>query len=188
MKWALLALSLLCASAIATDKSPQVIPTLRPADMGLSWVDLLSAGSFSAKGTWTTTDLSDADNLVGYPINLAEIQCRREWHECLMTQTNITDNDWFTLGSETFRITRWTAKEIVATVERQCETAELTINVPKKQAFIVEREGGTTIDNCVNERKNKFEFSSPLTKPRVLVLQAPELAIANDPRVKRKGK
>jgi hypothetical protein len=105
-----------------------------------------------------------------------------------MTQTNITDNDWFTLRLEAFRITRWTAKEIVATVERLCESAELTINVPKEQALIVEREGGFTIDNCVNERKGKFVFSSPLTKSGVLVLQAPEVAIANDPRVKRKGK
>jgi hypothetical protein len=188
MKWTLLTLSLVWASAIATDNSPQVIPTMRPADMGLNWVDLLAAGSFTAKGTWTTTDLSDDDNLVGYPINLAEIQCRRDWHECLMTQTSITDNDWFTLRSEGYRITRWTSKEIVATLERLCVTAELTINVAKKQAFIVEREGGYTTDNCVNERKNNFAFSLPLTKPRVLVLQAPEVAIANDPRVKRKGK
>jgi len=86
---------------------------------------------------------------------------------------------------EAYRIARWTTKEIVATIERQRVTAELTINVPKEQAFIVEREGGFTIDNCVNERKNKFDFSKPLSKPRVLVLQAPEVAIANDPRVKR---
>jgi hypothetical protein len=104
---------------------------------------------------------------------------------CLLTQTNVADNDWFTMRSEAYQISRWTAKEIVATLERLCETAELTINVPKQQAFIVEREGGYTTDNCVNERKNKFDFSTPLTKPRVLVLQAPEVAIANDPRVKR---
>jgi len=184
MKWVLLALSLVSVSA-ATAKSPQVIPSIRPAESGLNWVDLLSAGSFSASGTWTTTDLSDEDELVAFPINLAEIQCRREWQECLITQTNISDNDWFTLRSEEYRIARWTAKEIVATVERLCVTAELTINVPKKQAFIVEREGGYTTDNCVNERRNKSDSSVPLSKPRVLMLQAPEVAIANDPRVKR---
>jgi hypothetical protein len=185
VKGIVLALALISAGVSGAATKTQVIPSIRPADVGLAWVDLAHNGIFSARGTWTTTDLSVEDNLVGYPVNLAEIVCHREWHQCLLTQTNVTDRDWFTMRSETWNITHWTDKEIVAAVVRLCVTAELTINVPNEQAFIIEREGGYTIDNCQNERKNKFEFSTALAKPRVLVLEAPDRAIPNDPRVKR---
>lgn len=181
----LMAIVLAFTTAGAADK--QVIPTIRPAEDTLLWVDLLQVGRFQAQGTWTTSDLTDEANLVAYPVNLAEIVCRKEWQVCLLTQASITDNDWFSLGLDSWNITRWSSKEIVAVLERQCETEELTINVPNKQAFIVEREGGTTIDNCLNERKYS-PWLHPLTKPRVLVLQAPKQAIENDPRVKRQRK
>jgi hypothetical protein len=187
MRLAVIAIFLLVATASATDNRSLVVPTIRPAEDTLLWVDLMRNGRFEAQGTWTTTDLADEDNLVAYPINLAEIVCRKEWQVCLITQASITDKDWFSLRSDNWNITRWTNKEIVAVLDSQCITSELTINVPNKQAFIVEREGGTTIDNCKTERQGA-SWLTPLTKPRVLALQAPKQAISNDPRVKRQTK
>jgi len=78
MKRIFIGLVLVGVSALAADKKPDVIPTIRLEPLQWLWLDPLVDGRFQAQGTWTTTDLSDESQLVGYPINITEIVCRRE--------------------------------------------------------------------------------------------------------------
>jgi len=191
MKWTSALLFTLSLNAQAADyKSKVPIPNIRPAGTGLNFVgNLVKNGYFFAEGTWTTTDLRDEGMLVAFPVNLAEVVCNRSWHDCLLTTTNISDNDWFTMHHESWHIKRWSETEIVAESSDQCVTSELTIKVLKETVFIVQREGGSSAEACAALRKNKYSsVEVPLTKPRIMTLQGPDQAIANDPRVKRAGK
>lgn len=187
MKWMFaVALSLSLISASVAKQPEEAASQIRPAMNKRNFVDLWRQGSLTVTGTWTTVDLKDLDNLVGYPINYSQLTCHRDFKMCSVAETIIASKDWFDLSVEEWEITQTSDKEIVATRKSQCITKELTINIPRQEVFVIEREGGYTDDNCVNERKNKLDFFSPLTRPRVLVLQDSDVAIPNDPRMKMK--
>jgi hypothetical protein len=116
----------------------------------------------SAKGTLTIeTDIESEK--IGWPLNVNDLECDRDWGYCSQTSTDINDDgsNYYVSPSHQrlFRITSWSEEEVVANDEGGCGITTMTINAKAKEVYLITHNNGQPCDPMPPMQKHKSPSS-----------------------------